>query len=127
MRTGVAMLAAAMARAGCASGGPTGMERLKTLLFNRFEREGTNLFQEESRIPEADRLRAVDCTLDAMIADMSNAEANRLADMFQRKIRPEEDFILYWVSPKDSGNVERAAQIESRVQQICPDLANKLI
>jgi hypothetical protein len=127
MRIVVAMLVAAMALSGCASGGSTGKERLKTLLINKFEREGTNLFQGESRIAEADRPRAVDCTLDAMIADMSNAQANRLADMFERKIPPESDFVLHWVSPRDSGNAERAAQIEGRVQQICPDLADKLI
>ena len=127
MRTVVAMLAAAMALAGCASSGSTpAKERLKTLLINKFASESTELFKGESRIPEADRPRAVNCILDAMIADMSSAQANRLADMFERKIPPETDFVLYWVSPNDSGNAERAAQIEARVQRICPALADKL-
>ena len=127
MRTAIAMLAAAMALAGCATGGSSGKERLKALLVAKFEREGAELFNADSRLPEADRPRALHCVLDAMLADMSNAQAKRLADMFEQKIPPEEDFVLYWIAPRDSGNAERAAQIESRAQQICPDLAGKLL
>lgn len=121
------MLAVVMVLAGCAAGGPSGKERLKALLAAKFQRDGANLVSEDSRIPEADRPRAVHCALDAMIADMSNAQAKRLADMFEEKIPPEEDFVLYWIAPRDSGNAERAAQIESRAREICPDLANKLL
>ncbi|HJR21443.1 MAG TPA: hypothetical protein VJ822_07470 [Dongiaceae bacterium] len=127
MRTAIAVLAVAMVLAGCAAGGSSGKERLKSLLVAKFEREGTALFNEDSRIPEADRPRAVHCILDAMLADMSNAQARRLAGMFEGKIPPENDFVLYWISPRDAGNAERAAQIESRAQQICPDLAGKLL
>jgi hypothetical protein len=127
MRTAIATLAIAMVLAGCAARGSSAKERLKSLLVAKFEREGANLFNEDSRIPEADRPRALHCVLDAMLADMSNAQAKRLADMFEQKIPPEEDFVLYWIAPRDSGNAERAAQIESRAQQICPDLAGKLL
>jgi hypothetical protein len=127
MRTAIATLAIAIVLAGCAAGGSSGKERLKSLLVAKFEREGANLFNEDLRIPEADRPRAVHCVLDAMLADMSNAQAKRLADMFEQKIPPEEALILYWMAPRDSGNAERAAQIESRAQQICPDLAGKLL
>ena len=126
MRTAIAMLAAAMVLAGCA-GGSRSKEHLKALLVDKFETEGAQLFREDSRVPEADRTRAVHCVLDAMLADMSNAQAKRLADMFEQKIPPEQDFVLYWVAPRDAGNAERAAQIESRAQQICPDLAGKLL
>lgn len=121
------MLAVVMVLAGCTAGGPSGKERLKALLAAKFQRDGANLVSKDSRIPEADRPRAVHCALDAMIADMSNAQAKRLADMFEEKIPPEEDFVLYWIAPRDSGNAERAAQIESRAREICPDLANKLL
>jgi hypothetical protein len=124
MRTAIAMLAVAMVLAGCAAGGSK--EHLKALLVAKFEKEGADLFS-DSRIPEADRARAVDCVLDAMLADMSNAQAKRLADMFEQKIPPEQDFVLYWVAPRDAGNAERTAQIESRAQQTCPDLAGKLL
>jgi 6-phosphogluconolactonase/glucosamine-6-phosphate isomerase/deaminase len=127
MRTSIAVLAVAMVLAGCAAGGSSGKEHLKALLVAKFEREGAELFNEDSRIPEVDRPRAVHCILDAMLADMSNAQAKRLADMFEQKIPPEQDFVLYWVAPKDAGNADRAAQIESRAQQICPDLAGKLL
>jgi hypothetical protein len=128
MRTAVAVLAVAMVLAGCAAAGGSGAkEHLKALLVAKFEREGANLFNDDSRIPEADRPRAVHCVLDAMLADMSNAQARRLAGMFEGKISPENDFVLYWIAPKDAGNAERAAQIESRAQQICPDLAGKLL
>lgn len=127
MRTVIAMLAAVMVLGGCAAGGSNGKERLKALLVAKFDREGAELFNEDSRIPEADRPRAVHCILDAMLADMSNAQARRLADMFEQKTPPEEDFVLYWIAPRDSGNAERTAQIESRAQQICPDLAGKLL
>jgi hypothetical protein len=126
MRTAIAVLAV-MVLAGCAGGGSSGKERLKSLLVDKFEREGADLFSEDSRIPEADRTRAVHCVLDAMLADMSNVQAKRLADMFEQKIPLEQDFVLYWIAPRDSGNAERAAQIESRAQQICPDLAGKLL
>ena len=126
MRTAIAVLAV-MVLAGCAGGASSSKERLKSLLVDKFEREGANLFKEDSRIPEADRPRAVHCVLDAMLADMSNAQAKRLADMFEQKIPPEEDFVLYWIAPGNSGNAERVAQIESRAQQICPDLAGKLL
>ncbi len=125
MRTAIAVLAVALVIAGCAAG--NSKERLKALLVAKFEREGAGLFNADSRIPEADRPRAVHCVLDAMLADMSNAQAKRLAAMFEQKIPPEEDFILYWVAPRDAGNAERAAQIEGRAQQICPDLAGKLL
>ena len=126
MRTAIATLAIAVVLAGCAVGSG-GKERLKSLLVAKFEREGANLFKEDSRIAEADRPRALHCVLDAMLADMSNAQAKRLADMFERKIPPEENFVLYWIAPGDTGNAERAAQIESRAQEICPDLASKLL
>ena len=126
MKTAIAVLAVAMVLAGCA-GGPSGKERLKTLLVAKFERDGVKLFNADSRIPEADRPRAVQCVLDAMLADMSDAQARRLAGMFEGKIPPENDFVLYWVSPRDSGDAERAAQIEGRAQQICPDLAGNLL
>jgi hypothetical protein len=126
MRTAIAVLAVAMVLAGCAGGGSSSKERLKALLVAKFEREGAELFN-DSRIPEADRPRAVHCVLDAMLADMTNTQAKRLADMFEQKIPPEQNFVLYWVAPRDAGNAERAAQIESRAQQICPDLAGKLL
>ena len=81
MRTAIAMLAV-MVLAGCAAGGSSGKERLKALLVAKFEREGAALFNGDTRIPEADRPRAVHCILDAMLADMSNAQARRLAGMF---------------------------------------------
>ena len=127
MRTAIAMLAVAMVLAGCAAGGSSGKERLKALLLAKFEREGAELFNADSRIPEADRPRALHCVLDAMLADMSNTQAKRLTDMFEQRIPPERDFVLYWIAPRDSGNAERAAQVESRAQQICPDLAGKLL
>ena len=127
MRTAIAMLAVAMVLAGCAAGGSSGKERLKALLLAKFEREGAELFNTDSRIPEADRPRALHCVLDAMLADMSNTQAKRLTDMFEQRIAPERDFVLYWIAPRDSGNAERAAQVESRAQQICPDLAGKLL
>jgi hypothetical protein len=127
VRTAIAMLAFVMVIAGCAAGGSTDKERLKALLVAKFQREGANLLNGDSRIPEADRPRAVHCALDAMIADMSNAQAKRLADMFEKKTPPEQDFVLYWMAPRDIGNAQRAAQIESRAQQICPDLAGKLL
>ena len=126
MRTAIAVLAVTVL-AGCTAGGSSGKEHLKALLVAKFEREGMNLFNGDSIIPEADRPRAVHCVLDAMLADMSNAQARRLAGMFEGKIPPENDFVLYWIAPKDAGNAERAAQIESRAQQICPDLAGKLL
>ena len=127
MRTAIATLAIAMVLTGCAAGGSSAKERLKSLLVAKFERDGASLFNEDSRIPEADRPRAVHCVLDAMLADMSNAQAKRLADMIEQKIPPEQAFILYWIAPRESGNAERAAQIESRAQEICPDLAGKLL
>jgi hypothetical protein len=126
MRTAIAVLAVAMVLAGCAGGGSSSKERLKALLVAKFERDGAELFN-DSRIPEADRPRAVHCALDAMLADMTNTQARRLADMFEQKIPPEQAFVLYWVAPRDAGNAERAAQIESRAQQICPDLAGNLL
>lgn len=122
---------------GCASGGAStadvstadlgGKTRLKTLLTERFNKELPEIFKEEDNVPIADQPRAVDCMLDAMMTDMSDAQAGRAADMLERKIPVEEDFVRYWIAPKKSQNPKRAAQAENRVRQICPDIAEKLV
>jgi hypothetical protein len=99
-----------------------GKDRLKSLLVAKFEQSGED-FDKKGRIPEVDKPRAIRCALDAMILDMSDAQANRLADMLERKIPPEKDFVLYWVNPGDSGHPDRAQQIRQRTTEICPDLA----
>ena len=123
--------------AGCTTGGDStadsstadlgGKTRLKTLLTERFNKELPGIFKEEDNVPIADQPRAVDCMLDAMMADMSDAQAGRAADMLEGKTPVEEDFVRYWIAPRKSQNPARAAQAEDRVRQICPDIAEKLV
>jgi hypothetical protein len=114
---------------GCASTGGSsrtadlsGKTRLKSMLESKFENSGED-FDEKDRIADVDEPRALRCVVEAMMADMSDAQANRLADMLERRIAPEKEFVLYWVNPRDSGHPERAKQVRDRAYQICPDLA----
>ncbi len=128
----IVALGMAVFLAGCASGSEStadlgGKERLKTLLTKKLNEDPPVVFKEEDKVPVADQPRAVSCMLDAMMADMSNAQANRLADMLEGKIPVEMDFARYWIAPGDSTHAKRAVQAKNRVRQICPDIAEKLV
>lgn len=125
-----AILFVTVALTACASGtasNMSGKERLKSSFMTKWDQEGEEFFKDEKKIAKADMPKAFSCMIDAIMFDMSDAQANRLADMLERKIPPEKDFVLYWVAPKDAKNAERKQQVMDRAHQICPDLADKLI
>jgi hypothetical protein len=117
----------------CGSGGATasdvsGKNRLKTLMTEKFNEDRAGLFKKEDGISVADQPRAFSCMMDAMMADMSDAEATRIVDMLEGKAPLDEAFVLYWIGPRDfGGDTERATQAEGRIHEICPDLAERIL
>ena len=67
---------------------------------------------------------ALACYLDALVRDIPEPEAGRLAGMYAGKIPPNESLNRKWVTIE--GNPSRRTQLEARLREICPGISGRL-
>ncbi|WP_459851036.1 hypothetical protein [Dongia sp. agr-C8] len=108
------MLALAGASVGWAEDGPA---RLHALLSAKMQE-----FRGFDALPETDRPRAVKCIIDALVVDIPEAEATRLADMIEQKIPLNQALFTRWLDFSSDGNPARQAQVKARAATQCPDV-----
>ena len=77
-------------------------------------------------LPAADRARGLGCVVDAFLADIPEKEAGRLADMFEKKIPAEKALLVRWLITEKGDNPARHQQVKTRIEENCPDLAERL-
>jgi hypothetical protein len=64
------------------------------------------------------------CYLDALVRDIPEADAGRLAEMYVGKVPPNESLKRKWVIIE--GNPSRRTQLETRLREICPDISSRV-
>jgi hypothetical protein len=67
---------------------------------------------------------ATACYLDALVRDIPEPDAGRIAGMYAGKVPPNESLNRKWVIIE--GNPSRRTQLEARLREICPDISGRL-
>jgi hypothetical protein len=77
-------------------------------------------------LPPNDRPRAMQCMVDAIIADIPVDVVGHLADIVEKKAPNDPDLAFRWLAIEPRDNPERHAQVTARIHQLCPDLESAL-
>jgi hypothetical protein len=94
-----------------------GKARFMQLAQKKFDQDHAALFQTARPNPE-DEQPVFDCSMKAVMADMPDADAGRLADIIEGKIQPDPS-LLKWFDLSKQSNPARYKQVVERAKQIC--------
>jgi hypothetical protein len=73
-------------------------------------------------IPERDKPRTAQCLAKAIAADIPEADAAKLSDMFNRRAAIDKALELKWLTIGKKEAPARYQQVINAVQKLCPDL-----
>lgn len=99
-----------------------GKARFMALAQEKFNADPDAMFQ-TSRIEPGQRQAVFECGMKAVLADMPDADAGRLADMVEGKA-PGDPALAKWFELEESVNKPRHDQVAARARAICPQLAH---
>ena len=74
-------------------------------------------------IPDRDKPRTAQCLAKAIAADIPDADAGKLSDMFNRRAPIDKALELKWLTIGKKEAPARYQQVINAVQKMCPDLA----
>jgi len=74
-------------------------------------------------IPDRDKPRTAQCLAKAIAADIPEADAAKLSDMFNRRAAIDKALELKWLTIGKKEAPARYQQVINAVQKMCPDLA----
>jgi len=74
-------------------------------------------------IPDRDKPRTAQCLAQAIAADIPEADAAKLSDMFNRRAAIDKALELKWLTIGKKEAPARYQQVINAVQKMCPDLA----
>lgn len=95
-----------------------GKARFMQLAQEKFDEDHAALFQTMKPKPE-DEQPVFECGMKAILADMPDADAAKVADMIEGKIEEDAE-VLKWFAFDKAKNPERRQQVMARAHQICP-------
>jgi hypothetical protein len=101
-----------------------GKARFMALAQEKFDQDPDAMFQ-TSRIEPGQRQAVFECGMKAVLADMPDTDAGRLADMVEGKT-PADAALAKWFELEESVNKPRHDQVAARARAICPSLAHLL-
>ena len=73
-------------------------------------------------IPDRDKPRTAQCLAKAMAADVPDADAAKLSDMFNRRAPFDQKLERQWLTIGKKDAPARYQQVINAVQKLCPDL-----
>ena len=122
---GAAALAAALLLAGALAPAAATVEDDRTRLAKDFLAL-LGPYHGRYPLPPNDRPRAMQCMVDAIIADIPVDTIARLADIVERKAPNDPALAFRWLVFDRGRNPARAAEVRARIHQLCPDLESAL-
>jgi hypothetical protein len=122
--TAIGIAAVALLCAGVASLGikPAAAVDGKTRLAADLELSTVGFFQAQQLIPKNDKPRTAKCLAQAMVIDIPEADAAKLADIYEKRAKPDNALAQKWLAVTKKDAPARNAQVMAQVQKICPDL-----
>ncbi len=116
-------LAAALVAASIAGVGPAAAEsKANERLAANFEVLATGWLKDSKIVPERDRKRTAKCLGQAIAADIPQADAARLSDIFEGRAKADPALQKKWLTISKKEAPARNAQILQAVDKLCPDL-----
>jgi hypothetical protein len=73
-------------------------------------------------IPDRDKPRTAQCLAKAIAADVPDADAGKLSDMFNRRLAFDKALEVKWLTIGKKEAPARYQQVINAVQKLCPDL-----
>lgn len=95
-----------------------GKARFFALAQEKFNQDPDAMFQ-TSRVEPTQRQAVFECGMKAVLADMPDQDAQRLADMVEGRAEAD-PALAKWFQLEKSENPTRHAQVSARAQSICP-------
>jgi len=109
---------AAVAAAGSATAATSGRDRLAADLEILTKQQLTS----NKEIPDRDKPRTAQCLAKAIVADVPDADAAKLSDMFNRRAKFDPVLEKKWLTIGRKDAPARYQQVINAVQKLCPDL-----
>jgi len=73
-------------------------------------------------VPERDKPRTAKCLAQAIVADVPDADAAKLSDMFNRRAAFDQALERKWLTIAKKAAPARYQQVINAVQKLCPDI-----
>jgi hypothetical protein len=94
----------------------------KARLAADLELSTVGFFEAQELIPKNDKPRTAKCLAQAMVADIPEPDAARLADIYERRAKADNALAQKWLAVTKKAAPARNMQVMTQVQKICPDL-----
>jgi hypothetical protein len=94
----------------------------KSRLASDLELSTVGFFQAQELIPKNDKPRTAKCLAQAMVADIPDADAAKLADIYEKRAKADDALAQKWLAITKKADPARNAQVMGQVKKICPDL-----
>ncbi len=114
----MAMALAATGSIGTAWAASSGRDRLAADLETLTQQQLAN----SKTVPERDKPRTAKCLAQAIVADVPDADAAKLSDMFNRRVAFDQALERKWLTIGKKDAPARYQQVISAVQKLCPDI-----
>jgi hypothetical protein len=94
----------------------------KTRLASDLELSTVGFFQAQDLIPKNDKPRTAKCLAQAMVLEIPETDAAKLADVYEKRAKPDNALAQKWLTVTKKDAPARNAQVMGQVKKICPDL-----
>ena len=82
----------------------------------------TRQVQNADVVPKHDKKRTAKCLAQAIVADIPEADAAKLADIFERRAENDVGLQKKWFTISKKDAPERNAQVLKAIDKLCPDI-----
>lgn len=96
--------------------------RFLILAQEKFNKDPNAMFN-VSRVAPTDRQKVFECGIKAVLADMPEADVQRLVDMIEGRA-PADPKLAKWFELDKNQNIVRHEQVSARAKALCPQFSN---
>jgi hypothetical protein len=114
--------AAAVAAVGLAAAAPAFAVNGKERLAGDLVLLTTQQVKAAEIVPEHDKKRTAKCLAQAIVADIPEADAVKLADIFERRAEKDVGLQQKWFTISKKDAPARNAQVLQAIDKLCPDI-----
>jgi len=113
-----ALLGTALLGAGPAAAEPSGKERFTADMGIIT----TAQFKNNKDVPERDKARTAKCLAQAIAADVPEADAAKLSDIFEQRAPADKALETKWLTISKKDSPARYSQVMAQINKLCPDV-----
>ena len=82
----------------------------------------TAQFKNNKDVPERDKPRTAKCLAQAIAADIPEADAARLSDIFEQRAPADKALETKWLTISKKDSPARYSQVMAQINKLCPDV-----